>query len=110
MRLPALIAVLSFVFLAKAQTISNTPFNFTQANQHLTASTFTIKSYATLTDDDDQSDHKYSKGKRQRNAGITLMCLGTIFLAGAITTGVMSTGDNNNLDNKTLILRGACLG
>lgn len=110
MRTTTLVCLLLFVCTAKAQTTLNSRFGFLKMKQTLTANNFSIKREAfTITNED--ADHLRSKAERQKRAGIALMCIGTLFLASAITTGVMSTDANNNdLSNKNLILRGTCLG
>lgn len=86
-------------------------FNFQKTNTQLYANNYTVSHYASEGDDDADIDQKMSKGKRQKNAGISLICLGGVFAAGAIATGIISTKEeNSDFNSKNLILRGAALG
>ena len=111
--------ILVFVINANAQqspflkypATEHRTFNFQQTNTQLYANKLSISKYAHATDEDVDVDKKIRKGKRQKSAGITLMCLGGIFAAGAIATGIISTKDaNSDLTTKNLALRGAALG
>lgn len=86
-------------------------FNFQKANTQLFASKLSINKYSHATDEDVDVEKKIRKGKRQRNAGITLTCIGGLFAAGAIATGILSTKESNSdFNTKNLILRGSALG
>ncbi|MDB5226743.1 MAG: hypothetical protein JWN78_936 [Bacteroidota bacterium] len=100
-------------FLKTYSSSKQRVFNFQETNTQLYANNFSVSRYASTDDEETNADEdkKMNKAKRQKNAGISLICIGGVFAAGAIATGIISTKEvNSDFNTKNLILRGAALG